>query len=230
MELSEERVASRRPARVKDLRRRFEKDAPAAEPIRDVRGGFDAALLKVWKPSRPGEKKPRFHDLRKTGATRVESISSHAVAKAFLGHSDEDVTDSYIQPGLEAVRGAINRAARLIDGGEPPAGVLIFRPKMAHQTAHPPRKRPSVAASRKGTIESDPLISKPLAASITLPAKVAELIDAQRGARGSPPNRSAGTCAHRFLDGQELASYDLSPRESGGTGRRAGFRNLWVTP
>jgi hypothetical protein len=30
MELSEERVASRRPARVKDLRRGFEKDAPAA--------------------------------------------------------------------------------------------------------------------------------------------------------------------------------------------------------
>src|SRR5262249_30664286 len=38
------------------------------EPIRDIRGAFDAALLEVWKPSRPGEKKPRFHDLRKTGA------------------------------------------------------------------------------------------------------------------------------------------------------------------
>jgi integrase len=82
------------------------------DPILDLRGSFDAAVLEVWKPSRPGEKKPRFHDLRKTGATRVESVSSKAVAKAFLGHADEDVTDSYIAPGIEEVRDAVNRAAR----------------------------------------------------------------------------------------------------------------------
>src|SRR5262249_39101861 len=64
------------------------------QPIRDVRSGFDAAVLKAWKPSKPGEKKPRFHDLRKTGATRVEAVSSKAVAKAFLGHADQDVTDT----------------------------------------------------------------------------------------------------------------------------------------
>lgn len=44
------------------------------------------------------ERKPRFHDLRKTGATRIEAVSSHAVAKAFLGHADENVTDTYIVP------------------------------------------------------------------------------------------------------------------------------------
>ena len=31
-------------------------------PIREVRGGFDPAVLAAWKPSRPDERKPRFHD------------------------------------------------------------------------------------------------------------------------------------------------------------------------
>jgi integrase len=87
-------------------------------PIRDVRGGFEKAVLKVWKPARPDQKKPRFHDLRKTSATCVEAASSHAVAKAFLGHSDEDVTDSHIEPSAEDIRRAVNRAAVAIDGGE----------------------------------------------------------------------------------------------------------------
>lgn len=84
--------------------------------IRDVRGGFDPAVRAVWKPSKPEEQKPRFHDLRKTAATRVEAVSSHAVAKAFLGHSDENVTDSYIQASLANAREAVNRASRSIDG------------------------------------------------------------------------------------------------------------------
>jgi integrase len=94
-------------------------------PIRDVRGGFDPAVIAVWKASRPEERKPRFHDLRKTAATRVEAVSSHAVAKAFLGHSDENVTDSYLQPSLADVREAVNRAARSIDGHIPP-GTIAF--------------------------------------------------------------------------------------------------------
>lgn len=94
-------------------------------PIRDVRGGFDPAVLAAWKPSRPEERKPRFHDLRKTAATRVEAVSSHAVAKMFLGHSDENVTDSYLQPSLADVREAVNRAARSIDGQIPP-GTIAF--------------------------------------------------------------------------------------------------------
>jgi integrase len=106
-------------------------------PIKDVRGGFDRAVLAVWKPSSRDEDKPRFHDLRKTAATRVEAVSSHAVAKAFLGHSDENVTDSYIVPTLDAVREAVNRAARLIDG-EAAGNVAIFpapRQEMAHRMA-----------------------------------------------------------------------------------------------
>jgi integrase len=80
------------------------------EVFRGARGGaidprhveevFDRALLggsrrankrsaPVWKPANADEKKPRFHDLRKTASTRVEAVSSHAVAKAFLGHADE---------------------------------------------------------------------------------------------------------------------------------------------
>jgi integrase len=106
------------------------------EPIRDVRGGFDAAVLAVWKPSKPGERKPRFHDLRKTGATRVEAVSSHAVAKTFLGHSDENVTDSYIVPSLDEVRNAINRAARSIDG-ETPAGAIPFPINPSQQPSQP---------------------------------------------------------------------------------------------
>ncbi len=43
------------------------------------------------------------------------------MARRFLGHSDEDVTDTYLLPSLDAVREAVNRAARLIDG--PPEGV-----------------------------------------------------------------------------------------------------------
>jgi integrase len=92
-------------------------------PIRDVRGGFDPAVRAVWKPARPDEKKPRFHDLRKTGATRVEAASSHAVAKVFLGHADENVTDSYIQASLDDVRDAVDRAARSIDGVTPPGAI-----------------------------------------------------------------------------------------------------------
>lgn len=91
-------------------------------PIREVRGGFDPAVLAAWKPSRPDERKPRFHDLRKTGATCVEAVSSHSVAKAFLGHSDQDGTDSYIHASLDDVRNAVNRAARSIDGETPGGG------------------------------------------------------------------------------------------------------------
>ncbi len=71
---------------------------------------------KVWKPSKPSERRPRFHDLRKTAGTRVESVSSHAVAKLLLGHADADVTDGYIKPEIEDVIAALDRAARLIDG------------------------------------------------------------------------------------------------------------------
>ncbi len=160
----------------------------------DIRGSFDAAVLEVWKASRPGEKKPRFHDLRKTGATRVESVSSKAVAKAFLGHADEDVTDSYIAPGIEEVRDAVNRAARAIDGGDTPPGVLVFRPKTAHQTAQRSRKQSRAAKEPEAATLADPLIQQVVTATIPLPAKVAELVDAQPGARGSPPNTDAGTC------------------------------------
>jgi integrase len=103
-------------------------------PILDVRSGFDAAVRKAWKPSKPGEKKPRFHDLRKTGATRVEAVSSKAVAKAFLGHADADVTDTYILADLDAVRDAVNRAAFSVDGTMLP-GVVRFEPKPQRQTA-----------------------------------------------------------------------------------------------
>jgi integrase len=95
-------------------------------PIKRIDDGFTAALLKVWKPSKPSEERPRFHDLRKTGATRVEAVSSHAVAKKFLGHADTDVTDTYIVATLDAVRDAVNRAARSIDGEPLPAGVAEF--------------------------------------------------------------------------------------------------------
>ena len=80
----------------------------------------------MWKPAKPGQRKPRFHDLLKTGATRVEAVSSHAVAKAFLGHADENVTDTYILASLEDVRSAVDRAARSIDGTTP-AGAIPFR-------------------------------------------------------------------------------------------------------
>jgi integrase len=102
--------------------------------ILDVRSGFDAAVLKAWQASEPGERKPRFHDLRKTGATRVEAVSSKAVAKAFLGHADVDVTDTYILADLDAVRDAVNRAAFGIDGTVL-AGVVRFETKMARQIA-----------------------------------------------------------------------------------------------
>jgi integrase len=100
------------------------------KPIKSIRTSFDNAVATVWKPARLDEQKPRFHDLRKTGATRVEAVSSHAVARAFLGHSDRDVTDTYLVATLDAV----NRAARSIDGEKPP-GVIEFPTGTAHQTA-----------------------------------------------------------------------------------------------
>jgi hypothetical protein len=36
--------------------------------------------------------------LRKRAGTRVEAVSSHAVAKRLLGHADMDVTDSFLMP------------------------------------------------------------------------------------------------------------------------------------
>jgi hypothetical protein len=42
--------------------------------------------------------------LRTTRAKRVESVSSKAVAKAFLGDAVEDVTDFYIAPGIAEAR------------------------------------------------------------------------------------------------------------------------------
>ncbi len=69
-------------------------------------------MMAVWKRTNDEEEKPRFHDLRKTGATRVEAVSSLSVARRFLGDADEDVTASYLLPSLDAVREAVKRRAR----------------------------------------------------------------------------------------------------------------------
>jgi integrase len=94
----------------------------------------NATVLKAWKPANKDEKRPRFHDLRKTGATRVEAVASKAAAKTFLGHADQDVTDTYILPSLDDVRDAVNRAAFSIDGTMLP-GVVRFEPRTAQKTA-----------------------------------------------------------------------------------------------
>lgn len=120
-------------------------------PIRDVRGEFDPAVRAGWKASKPGEKKPRFHELRKTAATRVETVSSPAAAKVFLGHSDEDVTDSYLQPSLADVREAVNRAARSIDGEIPP-GTIAFPMRPVTPAVKPPFSEPR--NQRKDGLES----------------------------------------------------------------------------
>jgi len=95
------------------------------EPVKTVYSGFVAAVQKIWKPEKPGQARPRFHDLRKTAATRVEAVSSHAIAKALLGHAAESVTDTYLLPDLTEVRAALDRAARSIDG-EAPQGAILF--------------------------------------------------------------------------------------------------------
>ncbi len=76
-------------------------------PLRSIRTSFENAVRKVCSNAEP---RPRFHDLRKTGATRIETVSSHATAKRFLGHADADEPDTYLLPSLEAVREAVNRA------------------------------------------------------------------------------------------------------------------------
>jgi hypothetical protein len=84
---------------------------------------------------------PRFHDLRKTAATRIERVASLAIAGRFLQHADGDVTDTYIDVSLDELRDAIDRASRSIDG-EPPPGTIPFpirtdTTETTHQTAHP---------------------------------------------------------------------------------------------
>jgi hypothetical protein len=74
---------------------------------------------------------------RKTGATCVEAVSSHSVAKAFLGHSDQDVMDSYTQASLDDVRNAVNRAECAIDG-ETPAGAIPFLTRSVVPGVAPP--------------------------------------------------------------------------------------------
>lgn len=115
---------------------------PDGSPIKSVQTWWVAAMGKVWKASKPSEQRPRFHDLRKTCATRVESVSSHAVAKRLLGHADGDVTDSYLSPTDDDVRAAINRAARLIDG-EQVGNVIPFAAEAGKGT---PMGTPAVEA------------------------------------------------------------------------------------
>jgi integrase len=98
---------------------------PNGAGIRSLGTWWNAAVLKVWTPAKPTERRPRLHDLRKTCGTRVEMVSSHAVAKRLLGHADGDVTDTYLMPTDNDVRAALNRAARLIDG-EQVGNVLPF--------------------------------------------------------------------------------------------------------
>jgi integrase len=85
-------------------------------PVGSIRTWWLRTIPEVWTPSKPSEDRPRFHDLRKTCGTRVESVSSHAVAKRLLGHADGDVTDSYLLPTVDDVRAACDRAAARIDG------------------------------------------------------------------------------------------------------------------
>jgi len=108
-----------------------------------VREAFDRAVLTVWSPSKPGERKPTFHDLRAPCGTRVEAVSSFATVKLLLGHSTSgDVTAGHIRPSLDSVHDALNRTARSIDG-EAPEGAIPFRsrvrqtPEMARLTASP---------------------------------------------------------------------------------------------
>ncbi len=105
----------------------FRRNDGRAVSASTIEHSFSRAVEAVWKPAKPGEKRPRFHDLRKTAATRVESCSSYAVARAFLGHAALDVTGLYVRPQLDAVREAANRAASLIDGPEVTGNVVDFR-------------------------------------------------------------------------------------------------------
>ena len=53
----------------------------------------------------------------------------------------------------------------------------------------------------KAATLADSLIQQAVAATIALPAKVAELVDAQPGVRGCPPPESPEPVgSHRFLD------------------------------
>jgi integrase len=114
--------------------------------IRSVREAFDRAVLTVWSPSKPGERKPTFHDLRATCGTRVEAVSSYATVKLLLGHSTVgDVTSGYIRPSLDSVRDALNRAARSIDGTAP-EGTILF-PSRGGQAPETARLTASTADS-----------------------------------------------------------------------------------
>jgi hypothetical protein len=64
--------------------------------------------LRVDQDSRGcGYVKPPFHDLRKTGAARVEAISSLAVAKAFSDTLTRTLPTPIVA-SLDAVRDAVN--------------------------------------------------------------------------------------------------------------------------
>jgi hypothetical protein len=134
--------------------------------------------LRSGSPPSPERGSPGSTDLRKTGATRVEAVSSHAVAKTFPGHSDENVTDTYIVPSLDEVRNAINRAARSSDG-ETPAGALPFPINPSQKPSHPFSEGVGISERTVSSSHASPLIPEGLATTIALPAKVAELVDAQ---------------------------------------------------
>jgi len=99
-------------------------------PIKSIRGAFDSAVGEIWEPTRPGERRPVFHDLRATCGTRCAAIGGYAVAQRLLGHSSGgSVTDRYLRATDEDVRRALNAAAAAIDGTAPeaPEGAIPFR-------------------------------------------------------------------------------------------------------
>ena len=70
---------------------------------------------KIWKRLRAhlvwfDQMHGRPHDLRKTMGTFVERAFGHAVAKRWLRHADDDVTDTYTLASDEEVR-AVHDAA-----------------------------------------------------------------------------------------------------------------------
>ena len=75
------------------------------------------AIKKFFPEPRPGWRLPDLHSLRRTCASAVAQVAPHAVVKAILGHSAQDVTDLYITIPIDEQIAALNKAAVLIDGG-----------------------------------------------------------------------------------------------------------------
>jgi len=125
------------------------------------------------KPCSPSERSPDSTIFGKQVPLASRPCPLPPWQKQFLGHADENVTDTYIAPSLEAVCDAVSRAARSIDGKTPAGG---SRSRSTWHNGERDHGQDGTAAQRSG---DERAMGDSLAPTIPGTTRVAEPADAR---------------------------------------------------